>query len=162
MSLHITKRNRGLQQLRRGHVPWSLARGTNRDTQVPPGLTTHSSVSRNVSGQSLDDARVEFRTAWEARLKRKQRNLAQVRRWIDTINRITVVILMVGVILGAIGGSVLGVFSGNLAMFLDAVLLGAMIGCGATAPLGILVQLPAWYLRGCACRTEASIKNEQP
>lgn len=162
MSLHISKGNRRPQQLRRGPIRHFLVRGINSYPQLSPGSATHSGVSRNVSGQSLDDARAEFRAAWEVKLKQKQRNLAQARRGIDIINRITVVILMVGVILGAIGGSILGVFSGNLAMFLDAVLIGAMIGCGATAPLGILVQLPAWYLRWCAYRTEASIQNEQP
>lgn len=162
MSLHLGKRNRGLQQLRRGPTRHFLVRGINSYPQLPPGPATRSGVSRNVSGQSLDDARDEFRAAWEVKLKRKQRNLARARRWIDTLNRITVVILIAGAILGSIGGSVLGVFSGNLAMFLDAVLLGAMIGCGVTLPWVLLVQLPACYLRWYAYRTEVSIQSEQP
>ena len=162
MSLHLSKRNRGLRQLWRGHVPRSRARGTNSDTQPSPGLAAYSSVSRNVSGQSLDDARAEFRAAWEVKLKRKQRNLARARRWIGTINQITGLILIAGAILGSIGGSVLGVFSGNLAMFLDAVLIGAMIGSATTLPWVLLVQLPACYLRWYANRTEASIESEHP
>ena len=152
MSLHLVKRRPGLRQVRLGARPA-------RHSPVP---TSAATASRSVTGQSLDDARAEFRATWQRRLERKQRAVARARRWVSRLHRLTEVILLAGALLGAVAGAALGVFSGNLAMFLDAVLICAMVGCGAVLPLLLLVQLPAWCLRWYAYRTEASIQNGEP
>jgi hypothetical protein len=119
-------------------------------------------VTRNVQGHSLDDARAEFHAQWQVRLARKRRSVDRARRLVARLHRITELLLIAGALFGAAAGALLGLLSGQLPMLLDAAVLGAMIGSGATLPLLLLVQLPAWALRWYAYRTEASINSGQP
>lgn len=136
------------------------ARGPGTGTALP--AASEAEVTRNIQGHSLDDARAQFHAQWQLRLARKQRAVDRARRLVARLNRITEWLLAAGALLGAITGVLLGLLSGQLPMLLDALVLGAMIGSGATLPLLLLVQLPAWALRWYAYRTEAAINSGQP
>ena len=140
---------------------WTRA-GTGPETETVCPASSDGDVTRNIVGQSLDDARAQFHADWQVRLARRRRAVDRARRLVSLLHRITEWLLAAGALFGAISGVLLGLLSGQLPMLLDAMVLGALIGAGATLPLLLLVQLPAWALRWYAFRTEAAINSGQP
>jgi hypothetical protein len=162
MSLQLRKQSPRIHTIRLHPRRERAPESGERLSRYAAGAGASVSATRNAAGQSLDDARAEFRASWQSKLERKQRAVARARAWVSALHRVTEVVLLSGGILGAAAGAALGLFSGNLAMFLEAGLLGAMIGCGATLPLAALLQLPAWILRWYAYRTETALQNGTP
>lgn len=119
-------------------------------------------ATRNPEGNSLDDARAEFRAEWDAQVARLERANARRRRGVEVLNYVTEIVLALGALLGILAGGALGVLSGNLAMFLEGVMLGALIGCGATVPVLLLIQFPAWVFRWQIHRAEALLRDGLP
>jgi len=110
---------------------------------VPLGGACGDPVTRNGEGQRLDDARAEFRAAWQVMMKRKKRQAKFVKGLLVTFHLVAGLALVVGM---GVGGG-MGFAVGQRSPFLEELVLsaglGVLLGFGVSLPVVVVALLCA-------------------
>lgn len=109
-----------------------------------PRVRPPEPVTRNVHGQSLDDAQAAFRAEWEARLQEKRRQAERAKRWEAGCSSFCDWIYLRGLIFGGALGGLVGLLSRD---WWAALILAA----GGALAVGV-IMVPLLVL-GLVCKT---------
>ena len=146
-----TGRVRLLQELKR------LSGEPERRGEVRP--TPVVEVSRNADGQSLDDARREFRAAWQARVAEQRQRAAWARKRAAALRHMTRQLRTAGFLLGAVAGLLYGFGAHSLLRLLHGAFVGAVFGLIAVTPLLLLTEGSAGHWRERAEQLERAAQQ---
>jgi len=116
-------------------------------------------VSRNVEGQSLDDARAAFRADWQAMVDRKLRRAAWARTRAAALSQTTGHLRIAGPALGAVLGALFLLGAHGFPQIIQGTLLGALFGFLAVIPLMLLTEASAGHWRQHAIELERSARE---
>lgn len=102
-------------------------------------LAIAEDLTRNVHGESLDDARAEFRAKWQAKIDRKRQEAGEARRRAEWLARtkdvVTYHVPLIGAVLGLIVGLVITLDNAAAGPVLLGVLFGFYAGKAIVLPL---------------------------
>lgn len=104
-------------------------------------------VRRNVEGRSLDDARAEFRAAWERKVAAQRQRAAWARKRALALKQTTRQLRLAGLLIGAVSGLLYGFGVEDPLRLLHGAVLGAVFGLLAVSPLLLLMEGSAGHWR---------------
>lgn len=110
-------------------------RQTFQDPEQLSQLTIAEDLTRNVHGESLDDARAEFRAEWQAKIERKREQAEQARRTFRYFQRGPGVISVIAAIGGAVFAAVRTAGGGGAWFIPVGAFAGSILGWAFTSPL---------------------------
>lgn len=120
-------------------------------------------LTRNAHGQSLDDAREAFRTAWEQKLRVLREQAKQARRRAESCRKIGWFIFVGGPVFGAYFGAVLALLqfheAGWAEAFVAGAVTGSIFGLSTVVPFLLLVAGCWWRYRQRAQRLERELQK---
>lgn len=114
-------------------------RHTFQDPEQLSQVTIAEDLTRNIHGESLDDARAEFRAKWQAKIDRKRQEAGEARRRAEWLARTKDVVSyhvpLIGAVLGLIVGLVITLDNAAAGPVLLGVLFGFYAGKAIVLPL---------------------------
>lgn len=116
-------------------------------------------VSRNADGQSLDDARQEFRAAWQAKVADQRQRAAWARKRSTALRHMTRQLRTTGLLIGAVAGLLYCFGDQPVLRVLHGSFVGAMLGLVAVIPLMLLTEGSAGHWRERAEQLERAARQ---
>lgn len=127
--------------------------------EVRPASAATVDVSRNADGQSLDDARREFRAAWQAKVEDQRQRAVWARKRATALRHTTRQLRTAGLLIGAVAGLLYGFGAHSLLRVLHGSFVGTVFGLIAVTPLMLVTEGSAGHWRERAEQLERAAQQ---